>query len=102
MDINLGHIVAWLLVGFFAGSLIGRLAKGSKSGFGFWKNTLLGCTGAIVGGFLFTILGVDFGLSDLTISFNDIVSALIGTLLVLGILWFRGRGKKPAAGGDSA
>lgn len=96
MDIDLGHVVAWILVGGFAGSLIGRIAKGSKAGYGFWKNTLLGLTGAVLGTFLFQILGIDFGLENLKITFNDLVAAVAGTLLVLLIVWFLGR-KKPKA-----
>ena len=96
MDINLGQVIAWVLVGGFAGSLIGRITKGSKAGYGFWKNMLLGLSGAVLGGFLFQILGIDFGLDDLKITFNDLVSALLGTLIVLLIVWFLGRRKKKA------
>lgn len=98
MDIDIGQVVAWILVGGFAGSLIGRITTGSKSGYGFWKNMLLGLTGAVLGGFLFKLLGIDFGLDNLKITFNDLVAALIGTLIVLGIVWFMGRKKKKAAG----
>ncbi len=98
MDIDIGQVVAWILVGGFAGSLIGRITTGSKSGYGFWKNMLLGLTGAVLGGFLFKLLGIDFGLDNLKITFNDLVAALIGTLIVLGIVWFMGRKKKKVAG----
>ena len=94
MDIDIGHVVTWILVGGFAGSVIGRITTGSKAGYGVWKNMLLGLTGAIVGTFLFKLLGVDFGLENLKITFNDIVAALIGTLLVLGVVWFAGKKKK--------
>ncbi len=99
MDINIGHVVAWLLIGFFAGSLIGRIAKGSKAGFGFWKNTMLGCAGAVLGTFLFQIFNIDFGLDDLKVTFNDLVAALAGSLIVLGVVWFTGRKKKATGGG---
>ena len=98
MHIDIGHVVAWILVGGFAGSLIGRIATGRKSGYGFWKNMLLGLTGAIIGTFIFQLLNIDFGLDNLKITFNDLVAALLGTLLVLGVLWFKNRGKpKPDA-----
>ena len=100
MDIDIGQVVAWILVGGFAGSLIGRITTGSKSGYGFWKNMLLGLTGAVLGGFLFKLLGIDFGLDNLKITFNDLVAALIGTLIVLGIVWFMGRKKKKPAAGE--
>lgn len=94
MDIDIGHVVAWILVGGFAGALIGRITTGRKSGYGFWKNSLLGLTGAILGTFLFQVLGIDFGLDNLKITFNDLVAALLGTLLVLVVVWFLGRKKK--------
>ena len=94
MDIDIGHVVTWILVGGFAGSIIGRIATGSKAGYGIWKNMALGLTGAIIGTFLFNILGVDFGLDNLKITFNDLVAAFVGTLLVLVVVWFMGRKKK--------
>ena len=100
MDIDIGRVVAWILIGVFAGSLIGRIIKGNKAGFGVWKNTLLGLTGAVLGTFLFDLLGIDFGLENLKITFNDLVAALCGTLVVLGVVWFLGRKRKkpgPAA-----
>ena len=33
MDIDIGHVVTWILVGGFAGSVIGRITTGSKAGF---------------------------------------------------------------------
>ncbi|MDA1195447.1 MAG: GlsB/YeaQ/YmgE family stress response membrane protein [Planctomycetota bacterium] len=94
MDIDIGHVVAWLLVGGVAGALIGRVAKGRREGFGFWRNTLLGATGAVLGTFLFRVLGVSFGLDNLKITFNDLVAAIIGSLIVLLIVWLIRRGKK--------
>lgn len=94
MDIDIGHVIAWVLVGGFAGSLIGRIAKGSKAGFGFWKNTLLGLSGAVLGTFLFQLLGIDFGLDNLKVTFNDLVASLCGTLIVLALVWYLSRKKK--------
>jgi uncharacterized membrane protein YeaQ/YmgE (transglycosylase-associated protein family) len=100
MELDIGRVVAVLLVGGLAGSLIGRLMKGRKAGFGIWKNLALGVGGAVIGTFLFGILGVDFGLDNLKITFNDLVASLLGSLLLLLIVWFVQRGKKkPADGG---
>ncbi|MHC5103145.1 MAG: GlsB/YeaQ/YmgE family stress response membrane protein, partial [Planctomycetota bacterium] len=55
--------------------------------------------GALIGGFLFDVLRIDFGLANITISLQDIVAAFVGSLIFLAILFFvrRAREKKAAA-----
>jgi uncharacterized membrane protein YeaQ/YmgE (transglycosylase-associated protein family) len=97
---SLGKIVVWLIVGALAGTLAGRLMTFSKQGFGRWTNIGIGMLGALVGGFLFWLLGIDFGLGEIKITFEDLISAFIGSLLCI-VAWrlirkFAGQKKQDA------
>ena len=95
MDVS--QIIVWLIVGALTGTLIGRVAKGSKSGYGIWKNLGIGLIGAVIGGFLFNLLNIDW-LKEISISANDILAAVVGALIFLGILAvIRKKNAKPAA-----
>ena len=84
---NIGKLIAWLIVGALAGTLAGRLVTLSKEGLGRWTNIGVGLVGAVVGGFFFNLFGIDFGLGEITITFEDLIAAVIGSLLLL-ILWW--------------
>ncbi len=43
----------------------------------------VGLIGAAVGGFLFNLFGIDLGLGELAISFQDLVAAFVGSLIFL-------------------
>jgi len=47
---------AWLVVGFIAGWLAGKVSRGR--GFGCLANILIGLVGAVLGGWIFTHLGI--------------------------------------------
>lgn len=89
--ILIGKLIVWALVGWFAGSLAARLVTRSREGYGGWTHLLIGMLGAIVGGLLFGVLRIDFGLSQITVSMADLVSAFIGALVCVGLwaLWRR-------------
>lgn len=91
MPVSLDQVVVWIIVGLLAGSLAGLVAKGEKHGFGLWKNLGLGLAGAFVGGALFRLLGLFPDLDRVTISLRDVVAAFVGSLLVLLVLWWRGK-----------
>ena len=78
------HIVWMVLIGAAAGWLAGKVMKGK--GFGFLGNLGIGILGALVGGFLFGILGIHTSrpLGQLVMSF--------GGAIVL--LWIVGKAKK--------
>lgn len=92
-DITLSQIIAWLIIGAIAGTLAARLVKGSKRGFGPFGNIAVGLIGAVIGGFLFSVLfDTDLGLGNITISLADLVAAFVGSLIFLGVLaFFRNR-----------
>ena len=84
MDISAGEFVVWIVVGLIAGQFVGWLMTGKKEGFGWFLNLVAGLVGGIVGGFLFKkLIGLDFGMSTVTISLQDVVCAVLGTVLVV-------------------
>jgi len=83
MQITFIQIIVWLLVGALAGTLVGTVVKRSREGFGRWTNLGVGLIGAAIGGFFFNLFGIDLGLGELAISFQDLVSAFVGSLIFL-------------------
>jgi uncharacterized membrane protein YeaQ/YmgE (transglycosylase-associated protein family) len=77
VDLNPGNLVAWILVGFIAGWLAATLATGR--GFGCLGNTAIGLAGAIIGGLLFSALGI----TGATGFIGSIIIASIGAALLL-------------------
>lgn len=77
MDLDPGGIFAWLLVGLVAGWVAGLLTRGS--GFGCIGNVVVGIIGAFVGGFLFTLLGID----DSVELVGSIAVATVGAILLV-------------------
>ena len=92
MDITIGEIVIWVIVGALAGSFTGAIFSRKKEGFGKWGNLVVGMIGALIGGVIFDGLGIDLGLGDVKITFEDLISALVGSaLLLLVIRMLRGK-----------
>ena len=80
---SIGQVIVWIIVGGFAGTLAGRIVTFKKAGLGRWTNLLVGIVGALLGGELFKLLGIDFGLGDLKVTFEDLIAAFVGSLLVI-------------------
>lgn len=85
--IIVSKIVVWMIVGVLAGSFTGMLVKRSREGFGRWLNMGLGLAGALVGGGLFHLLGIDLGLGEIKISLEDLIAAFSGSIILLLIVW---------------
>ncbi len=83
MQITFIQIIVWLIVGALAGSLVGSVIKRSREGFGWWTTLGVGLIGAAVGGFLFDLCGIDLGLGELAVSFEDLLAAFVGSLIFL-------------------
>ena len=94
MDIRTTQIITWLIVGAIAGSLTGLLVTRRRQGFGPLANFGVGLVGALIGGFLFKVLGIRLGIGAISISLEDLVAALIGSLIFLVGLWFVRRRSK--------
>jgi uncharacterized membrane protein YeaQ/YmgE (transglycosylase-associated protein family) len=81
---TIGKIIVWIIIGALSGTLAGRLVTFSKQGFGFWHHLGLGMLGAVVGGGLFWLLGIELGLGEIKITVEDLISAFVGSMLCLG------------------
>jgi uncharacterized membrane protein YeaQ/YmgE (transglycosylase-associated protein family) len=53
--------------------------------------------GAVVGGLVFGLLGIDFGLAAIQVSLADLLAALLGAFICIGAwaLWRRRAGAGP-------
>ena len=87
MNVTFDQIIIWLIVGALAGSLVGVLVKRKKEGFGWITNLGIGLVGAIIGGGLFHVFKIDLGLGAIVVNFEDLISAFVGSLLFLGVVW---------------
>jgi uncharacterized membrane protein YeaQ/YmgE (transglycosylase-associated protein family) len=83
---NIGQIIVWIIVGGFAGTFAGRVVTMKKEGLGRWMNLLVGMAGAVIGGGLFRLFKINFGLGELKVTFEDLIAAFLGSLLVILIL----------------
>lgn len=83
---NIGQVIVWIIVGGFAGTLAGRAVTFKKEGLGRWANLLVGMIGALIGGELFKLFRIDFGLGELKVTFEDLIAAFVGSLVVI-FLW---------------
>ncbi len=90
LNLSIGKLIVWLIVGGLAGTLAGRLVTFKKEGLGVWLNLAIGMVGAVVGGFLFQLFRIDFGLGELKVTFEDLISAFVGSLLCI-LAWWLGR-----------
>jgi uncharacterized membrane protein YeaQ/YmgE (transglycosylase-associated protein family) len=72
-------IVLFLLIGLAAGWLAGQLVK--RRGSGWVEDLIIGVIGAVIGGFLFRLLGVDTGGL-----LGSLISATIGAIILLYLL----------------
>ena len=84
---SLDQVIVWIVVGLIGGALAGALMTWERGGYGLWRNLALGLAGAVIGGLLFRVFGIWPGLDKIAISLRDIVSAVVGSLLVLAALW---------------
>ena len=69
----------WIIIGAVAGWLAGTLIRGG--GFGFIVNVLVGIAGAVIGGWVFGLLGIAAGGI-----MGSLVTALVGAVLLLWII----------------
>ena len=69
----------FLIIGAVAGWLAGRIMRGE--GFGVIVNIIVGCVGAVLGGWIFGLLG--FSSSGLI---GSLITALVGAIVLLWLL----------------
>jgi uncharacterized membrane protein YeaQ/YmgE (transglycosylase-associated protein family) len=68
----------------------------SKEGLGRWTNIGVGLVGAVIGGFIFNLFNIDFGLGEIAITFEDLIAAFGGSILFIVLWWLYNKtsGKK--------
>jgi uncharacterized membrane protein YeaQ/YmgE (transglycosylase-associated protein family) len=91
------HLVVWLIIGFIAGTLAGRVVAGG--GFGCLANTAVGLAGALIGGILLSWASPNRAVDTLGV-IGDIVVSFVGAAILLAVLrlltpkgsrWTRGK-----------
>jgi uncharacterized membrane protein YeaQ/YmgE (transglycosylase-associated protein family) len=80
-------LIGWLLIGLIAGWLAGKLSRGE--GFGCIGDILLGLIGSVIGGWIFTQLGI-FHANTFLFS---LAAATVGAVLLVAVahLFFGGK-----------
>lgn len=80
------QLITWVFVGLIAGLLAGLLIRGR--GLGFVSSVVVGLLGAILGGFVFTVLGIQVPPAfngGITLAWSDMFIAFIGAVTILVI-----------------
>ena len=97
MSVTFSEILISMIIGGLTGSFVGMLATRTKKGFGRITNLGLGVAGALSGGAVFELFNIDLGLGELSISFEDLVSAFVGSVVLIAIVWAVRRFRKANA-----
>lgn len=84
---TLDQVIVWSVIGLLGGSLAGMAITWGREGFGIIRNLGLGLAGALIGGFLFRVLGLFPSLDLIAFSLRDVVAAFFGALIVLAGIW---------------
>jgi uncharacterized membrane protein YeaQ/YmgE (transglycosylase-associated protein family) len=81
--VTIAQIVTWFIIGLLAGYVVAALTNRPRSGAAFFEVLGLGLVGALLGGLIFKFLGILTSLDAISISLRDVVSAVVGALLLL-------------------
>ena len=73
------NAIWWLIVGLIAGYLAGVIMKGK--GFGLLGNLLVGILGAVIGGYIYSLLG-----PDVQKFVGNLAVALAGAILLVWVV----------------
>lgn len=87
MQVDVSTIIVWLIVGALGGYIAGMIVKMRQSGFGVVGNIVIGLVGAVIGGFLFHQFNINIA-SDVVITANDVIAAIVGSIILIVILAF--------------
>ncbi len=101
MPVGVYNVVTWLIVGLAGGTLAALALTMSARGFGIFRNLLLGVSGALVGGAVFTLFNLFPNLDRITISARDVLAAFLGSLVVFLVHWVWRKYKPSPASGDA-
>jgi uncharacterized membrane protein YeaQ/YmgE (transglycosylase-associated protein family) len=79
MSFEVPGIIAWILIGLAAGWLASQIMRSKR---GLVGNLLLGLVGSIVGGVLFTLLG----LGGATNILGSVLIATVGAIVIIAVV----------------
>lgn len=71
-------LILWIIIGLIAGWIAGKISRGR--GFGCLVNIILGLVGAVIGGWIFTRLGI----SALGV-LGSLAAAVVGAVILVAI-----------------
>lgn len=92
MNMTLGEICVWVVIGLVAGTLAGMIVNGKKEGFGLFNNLLFGLIGAFLGKVICEKANISMGLGSVRISYDHVVAAFGGVIVVVvGAKFIEGR-----------
>jgi uncharacterized membrane protein YeaQ/YmgE (transglycosylase-associated protein family) len=78
IDVSMHSLIGWIIIGLIAGWLAGTLARGR--GFGCLVNVILGLVGAVIGGWIFSRLGIAaWGF------FGSLAAATVGAVVLVAV-----------------
>lgn len=87
INITVDQLVVWIIIGLLAGSLAGMFLKRTQTGLtGLFSKLAIGLMGGLIGGFLFDVLNLNLGLGQLSIAYEDLIAAFVGSLIFLVVL----------------
>jgi uncharacterized membrane protein YeaQ/YmgE (transglycosylase-associated protein family) len=78
IGIRMDSLIAWLVVGLLAGWIAGTVTRGR--GFGCIVDVILGLVGAVIGGWIFTKLGISAGGF-----WGSLAAAIVGAVVLVAI-----------------
>lgn len=78
IGVHVNHFIAWIVIGLIAGWIAGHVTRGR--GFGCVVDIVLGLIGAVIGGWIFTRLGIPaWGF------WGSLACATVGAVLLVAI-----------------
>src|SRR5579859_6717695 len=91
------QVITWVIIGLIAGLLAGLLVRGRRNGF--MSSVVVGLLGALLGGFLFTVLHIQVPTvfsGGITLAWADIFVAFIGAVIILVLFggFYRARSRR--------
>ena len=99
MPFTFAEFLTWLIIGLLGGTVAGIVVKRQRKGFGVIVNLALGTLGAVIGGAVFQVFEILPGLEAISVSLRDLLSAFLGSLLLLAVLWMWRRYNRPTNAG---
>jgi uncharacterized membrane protein YeaQ/YmgE (transglycosylase-associated protein family) len=81
----MGNIIGWIIIGLIAGWLASKVM--GKGGYGIIGDIIIGLVGAVVGGFVASLLKIGTGLNpNDPISWGSLALAFVGAIILIFVL----------------